>query len=211
MNLRYEVLLEEFQVDINLRLAVALHLLVFVSYGFLGEPLDRLLKNRMQDLLKHLPRVCDLVHDLAEHLETQEHVEDDLGVVGQDLVLGDHLSVHALIEDAFLRLVFDVFNALLQVSVFCNPLQSVVVGNQEIIFIRPIELTLTLIIVLDLRLDFLELLVLVIVDLLQKQLFQFHPSVDADFVVEDVLVGAHRDTAGSFSHEERSVLVVEAW
>ena len=168
MNLRYEVLLEEFQVDINLRLAVALHLLVFVSYGFLGEPLDRLLKNRMQDLLKHLPRVCDLVHDLAEHLKTQVHVQNYLGVESENLVLLNHLGIHALVEHPLLRLGLDVFDGVLKSRIFIETLQSIMVSNQEGILVSPVQLALILVIEFDLSLYLLQLLPLVVINLLQE-------------------------------------------
>lgn len=136
----------------------------------MSETLDCLFENRLQDLLEHLPRVCYFIHDLAQDFETQEHIEDDFGVVGEDFVLLDHLSVHSLVKNALLRLIFNVLNTLLQVGVLCDPLQGVMVSNQEIVLIRPVELALTLIIILDLGLDFLKLLPLMIINLLKKEL-----------------------------------------
>jgi hypothetical protein len=64
-------------------------------------------------------------------------------------------------------LIFDILDALLQVRVLGDSLEGVVVGDQEVVLVRPVELTLALVIVLDLALHFLELLPLVVVDLLE--------------------------------------------
>ena len=50
-----------------------------------------------------------------------------------------------------------------------------------------------------------------VVDLFEHQLLQFHPSIHAKLVVEDVLVGAHRRETGPFRHEEATILVIKAW
>ena len=172
--------------------------------------LDDLLEDLLQNLLEHLPRVSDFVHDLAKDFEAQEHVEDDLGVVGEDLVLLHHFLVHALVEDSLLRLVLDVLDALFQAGVLGDSLQGIVVGHEEVVLVGPVELALVLVVVLDLRLHLLELGPLVIVDLLQHQLLELHPGAHAELVLGDVLVAAHRDEAGALGHKEGPILVVEA-
>ena len=82
----------------------------------------------MQDGFKHVPRERDLVHDLAKHFEAQKHVEQYFWVVGQDLILGDHLVVEALVKLFLFSLNFDVFDALFQSWVLAYPLQGLVVG-----------------------------------------------------------------------------------
>lgn len=195
--------MEEFQVNIHLRLCRALCFtrLLFSAQSLLSETLDSLSENRLQDLLKHLPGVCDFIHDLAENLEAQVHVEDNFGVIGQNFILLDHLSVHPLVKNPLLGLIFDILNALLQVRVLGDSLQGVVISDQEIVLICPVELTLALVIVLNLGLHFLKLLPLMVVNLFKQELLQLHPGIHSDLVVEDVLVGTHRYAARSFGHE----------
>ena len=69
-----------------------------------------MLQNLLKNLLEHLPRICDFIHDLAEHLDRQVHVEDDLRVVGEDLKLLDQLCVDALVLLALLGLVLDLLD-----------------------------------------------------------------------------------------------------
>lgn len=63
----------------------------------MGEILNHLFENLMKDLLEHLPGIRDLIHDLAEDLQTQEHVENDFGIICQNLILLDHLLVKSLV------------------------------------------------------------------------------------------------------------------
>lgn len=164
----------------------------------------------MENLLKHPPRIRDFIHDLAEDFQAQEHVQNDLGVVGQYLILLDHLLIQPFVEYSFLRLAFDVLDALFQVGVLLNSLQSVMVCNKEVVLVCPAQLALIFIVEFDLILDFLQLFPLVGIDLLKHQLLQFHPSIYAQAIVEDVLVGAHCYKAGAFCHKEAAILVIKA-
>ena len=85
------------------------------------------------------------------------------------------------------------------------------VGDEEVVLVCSVQLALVLIVVLDLLFDFLQLLPLMVVDLFEHQLLQFHPGIHAESVVEDVLVGTHCCEAGAFGHEKTTVLVIEAW
>jgi len=68
----------------------------------LSKILDDLLENLLQDLLEHLPGICDFIHYLAEHFEAQEHVENHLGVVCEDFILLNHFLIHSLVKNSFL-------------------------------------------------------------------------------------------------------------
>jgi len=85
------------------------------------------------------------------------------------------------------------------------------IGYEEVVLVSSVQLTLVLVIVLDLLLDFLQLLPFMIIDLFEHQLLQFHPGIHTKLIVEDVLVGAHRREAGPFRHEEATILVIKAW
>lgn len=155
----------------------------------------------MQNTLEHFPRVGDLVHDLAQNLETKEHIEDHLGVVGEDLILLYHLLIHAFVQNTLLGLVLEVLDALLQIRVLGDSLQRVVVGDKEVVLVSSVEGALVFVVEPNLSLDLLELSPFVVIDLLQHELLQFHPRVHSQLVLEDVLVCAHSDEAGALGHK----------
>lgn len=188
----YQISLEEFQININLWFDFPLGgFLGSSSYCVVSKLLDDVVENLREDVLEDAPAVRNLVHDLAEDLGAQEHVEDDLGIVGEDVVLLYHLFVHSLVQCALFRLVLDVFDTLLQICVLFDALQRVVVANEEVVFVSAIQLTFVFCIEFYLLLDFLQLFPFVIVNLFEKELLDFHPGVDADVVRQDVFVCTH--------------------
>ena len=98
-----QILLEELEIDVHLWLCWALccvsecRFLLFSGDSLVCQILNDLLQNLLQNLLKHLPRIRDFIHDLAEHLKTQEHVEYDFRIVSQDFIFLDHLLVEPLV------------------------------------------------------------------------------------------------------------------
>ena len=119
-----QILLEELQIDVYLRLCCSLWriregwFLLLGGDSLLSKVLDGLLKDLLKNLLEHLPGICDFIHDLAEHFETQEHVEDYFGIVSQNFIFLDHLFVQPLVENSFFWLTFYIFDALFQVRIF---------------------------------------------------------------------------------------------
>jgi hypothetical protein len=164
----------------------------------------------VENRFEHPPRIRYFIHDLAEDLQAQEHVQNDFGVVGQYLIFLNHLLIQPLVEHSLLGLALDVLDALFQIGVLLNPLQSVMVCHEEIVLVCSAQLTLIFIVEFDLILDFLELPPFVWIDLFKHQLFQLHPSIYAKAVVEDVLVGAHCHEAGAFCHKEAAILIIKA-
>lgn len=97
MKLWNQILLEELQIDIYFRLSCALarsrRFLLSGVGSFLSKISDGLFKDLLKNLFEHPPRIRDFVHDLAEDFQAQEHVQNDLSVVGQYLILLDHLFI----------------------------------------------------------------------------------------------------------------------
>lgn len=94
-----QVLLEELEVNVHfwlvggLCLACSRRSLLSSVRSLLSKISDCLFENLMENRFEHPPRIRYFIHDLAEDLQAQEHVQNDFSIVGKYLIFLNHLLI----------------------------------------------------------------------------------------------------------------------